>query len=168
MGTRVGGLHNLRMEPVTLTTERLLLRPLEPRDTEAVFAACQDPEIPRFTEIPTAYTELEARSWIESHAALQAAGQALDLAIVEPGSDRMVGAIGLTRLESAVPAAGEIGYWVARDARRRGSPFEAERIGTQMGTEQYGIGSASPGHTARPPVALTTVGPDDVLIRSGP
>jgi 1-acyl-sn-glycerol-3-phosphate acyltransferase len=45
---------------------------------------------------------------------------------------------------------------------------EAERIGQHVGTEQYGICSVTPRHTARPPLALTTVNPDDVPIRSGP
>ena len=40
------------MEPVTLTTERLVLRPFEPADADAVHAACQDPEIPRWTDVP--------------------------------------------------------------------------------------------------------------------
>ena len=31
-----------------------------------------------------------------------------------------------------------------------------------MGTEEHGICSVSPGHTARPPAALTAVTPDDV------
>jgi uncharacterized protein len=37
--------------------------------------------------------------------------------------------------------------------RSSGRPFrfEVERIGTQVGTEQYGFSGVSPGHTARPP-----------------
>jgi hypothetical protein len=46
--------------------------------------------------------------------------------------------------------------------------LEAERIGRHVGTEQHGICSVSPGHTARPPAALTPVSQDDVPVRSGP
>ncbi|MCZ9345888.1 GNAT family N-acetyltransferase, partial [Streptomyces sp. TRM76130] len=37
------------MEPQTLTTDRLLLRTVGPQDTDAVLAACQDPDIQRWT-----------------------------------------------------------------------------------------------------------------------
>lgn len=127
-----------------LGDERVRLRPIGMADVPAIVDACQDPLIPRFTEIPTPYTELEARGWVEGHAALQAAGQALDLAISQAGEQRMVGAIGLTRplpvpegpathretgdaplrssisLSPEAPAAAEIGYWIAREARGRG------------------------------------------------
>ncbi|WP_162252590.1 GNAT family N-acetyltransferase, partial [Streptomyces griseoruber] len=43
------------MEPVTLTTDRLVLRPLGPQDTDAVHAAAQDPDIRRWTTIPSPY-----------------------------------------------------------------------------------------------------------------
>ena len=36
------------MEPVTLTTDRLLLRAVGPQDTDAVYAAVQDPDIARW------------------------------------------------------------------------------------------------------------------------
>ncbi len=41
------------MEPLILTTPRLVLRPFEASDVDAVFAACQDPDIPRWTNVPS-------------------------------------------------------------------------------------------------------------------
>ncbi|WP_151775171.1 GNAT family N-acetyltransferase [Streptomyces abyssomicinicus] len=52
------------MEPVTLTTERLILRPLGPADAGAVFAACQDPEIQYWTTVPSPYLAEHARGFV--------------------------------------------------------------------------------------------------------
>ncbi|MCW7990991.1 acetyltransferase [Streptomyces platensis subsp. clarensis] len=41
------------MKPVTLSTERLVLRPFEPSDAPAVHTACQEPDIPRWTNVPS-------------------------------------------------------------------------------------------------------------------
>ena len=46
---------NRPMEPVTLTTARLLLRTVGPQDTDAVHAAAQDPDIQRWTTVPSPY-----------------------------------------------------------------------------------------------------------------
>ena len=35
-------------------------------DVEAMVAACQDPEIPRFTRVPSPYTRADALEWIGS------------------------------------------------------------------------------------------------------
>ncbi|MFJ6730226.1 GNAT family N-acetyltransferase [Streptomyces sp. NPDC091281] len=43
------------MEPVTLTADRLVLRPFGPHDADAVHAAVQDPDIQRWTTIPSPY-----------------------------------------------------------------------------------------------------------------
>jgi RimJ/RimL family protein N-acetyltransferase len=55
---------NGRMEPITLSTERLVLRVLEERDIDAVHAACQDPEIPRWTPVPSPYRREHAEDFV--------------------------------------------------------------------------------------------------------
>ncbi|MFE0178830.1 GNAT family N-acetyltransferase [Streptomyces sp. NPDC059002] len=52
------------MEPVTLTTERLSLRTFTPADTDETYAACQDPDIQRWTTIPSPYSRADAESFI--------------------------------------------------------------------------------------------------------
>lgn len=47
--------HNRPMDPVTLTTDRLLLRSVGPHDTDTVYEAVQDPDIQRWTTIPSPY-----------------------------------------------------------------------------------------------------------------
>jgi [ribosomal protein S5]-alanine N-acetyltransferase len=109
-----------------LTDGDLLLRPWERRDVPAVTAACQDPEIPRWTVVPHNYTERHARDFIGATAADLAAGRELALAIVDP-DDRVLGALGLSNFDWPDLKA-EIGYWVVADARRRGVGARATRL----------------------------------------
>jgi RimJ/RimL family protein N-acetyltransferase len=102
------------------------LRPWKRGDVEAVTAACQDPEIPRWTVVPKQYTERHARDFIAGTAADQAAGRELALAIVDR-DDRVLGAVGVTNFDWADHRC-EIGYWVAAEARRRGIGARAARL----------------------------------------
>jgi RimJ/RimL family protein N-acetyltransferase len=102
------------------------LRPWDRRDIPAVTAACQDPEIPRWTVVPHNYTERHARDFIGGTAGDLAAGRELALAIVDP-DDRVLGALGLSNFDWA-DLKGEIGYWVVAEARRRGIGARATRL----------------------------------------
>ena len=109
-----------------LTDGDIRLRPWERRDGPAVTAACQDPEIPRWTVVPHNYTERHARDFIGGTAADLAAGRELALAIVDP-DDRVLGALGLSNFDWSDLKA-EIGYWVVAEARRRGIGARATRL----------------------------------------
>ena len=52
------------MEPVTLTTERLVLHVPDDSDIDAITAACQDPEIPRWTTVPSPYTREHGEGYV--------------------------------------------------------------------------------------------------------
>ena len=109
-----------------LTDGDILLRPWERRDAPAVTAACQDPEIPRWTVVPYHYTERHAREFISGTAADLMAGRELALAVVET-DDRLVGAIGLSNFDWP-DLKGEVGYWVVAEARGRGIGTRATRL----------------------------------------
>jgi RimJ/RimL family protein N-acetyltransferase len=47
-----------------LEDDELRLRPPERRDVDAVTVACQDPDISRFTRIPSPYERAHAEGWI--------------------------------------------------------------------------------------------------------
>jgi RimJ/RimL family protein N-acetyltransferase len=88
-------------------------------DIPAVTAACQDPEIARWTAmIPSPYTEDDARQWIESHDEARAAGLACPFAVVDAESGELLGSAGFHQIEWEDSSL-DIGYWIAPWARRR-------------------------------------------------
>lgn len=116
------------MEPITLTTERLVLRTLGPADADAVYQACQDPEIPRWTSVPSPYTRQDAADFTGP---VSAQGWADDIlynfgAFTRDGGT-LVGSVGLVRLGKlgAPDHQAELGYWAVKEQRGRGYTVEA-------------------------------------------
>ena len=115
-----------RRTPVTLTTERLRLRPYVPGDAEALQAACSDPLIARWTNVPTPYPLDVAQHFIDTVAAGGwAAGTDAVLAVVDRADDALLASVGLHFSRGRDEAEGEIGYWCAPGARGRGVVPEA-------------------------------------------
>jgi ribosomal-protein-alanine N-acetyltransferase len=81
-----------------------------------VAAACQDPEILRFTFMKDGLTEAEAVEWIRRGNARWAGGHPL-FAIVDADDDRLLGQ-GLNVNARHISAEGH--YWVTASARLRG------------------------------------------------
>jgi RimJ/RimL family protein N-acetyltransferase len=104
-------------------------------DVPAVAAACQDPEIPRFTRIPSPYGEEDARRFLGEAVREEAVG--VQLAIVDPASDELLGAIGLMPAHEEV--VGEVGYWVVAAARGRGVATRAIRLLARCAFEELGM-----------------------------
>ncbi len=112
------------MEPVTLTTDRLLLRTVGPRDTEAVYAACQDPDVQRWTVIPSPYLPEHARSFTEQFVPDGWANDSMfTFGLFLPAGD-LVGMLGATMISLG---AAEIGFWGARE--HRGNGYVTEAVG---------------------------------------
>jgi RimJ/RimL family protein N-acetyltransferase len=95
---------------VILEDEVVRLRAFEESDAPAIVAACQDPEIPRWTAVPSPYTEADALAWLESD-------EEETFAIVDRTSDELLGSIGVRFFDGGVA---DVGYWVKREARGRG------------------------------------------------
>ncbi|MFJ2567517.1 GNAT family N-acetyltransferase [Streptomyces sp. NPDC087568] len=113
------------MEPVTLTTDRLLLRTLLPRDSDAVYAAAQDPDIQRWlSQLPSPYLPEHARSFTEDMVPVGwANGSMFTFGLFLAGaSGDLVGTLGMT-MRSLGEA--EIGYWATKEHRGNGYVTEA-------------------------------------------
>jgi RimJ/RimL family protein N-acetyltransferase len=101
------------------------LRRLRPEDADTVVAHLQDPEIPRWTRIPSPYGHADFAQWLEIVAEAWATGTGLHLAVTREGEDRVIGAVGVQSLDTPRP---DIGYWIAREARRQGLTARAVRL----------------------------------------
>ncbi|MBU7598667.1 GNAT family N-acetyltransferase [Streptomyces sp. P38-E01] len=114
------------MQPPTLTTERLVLRPLEPRDAEAVHRACQDADILRWTTVPNPYQFKHAEEFVGVISPAGWSGDTLYNFGVFTADGTFVGSmglVGLTRL-GAPECRAELGFWT--DPRQRGHGYTAE------------------------------------------
>jgi RimJ/RimL family protein N-acetyltransferase len=120
-----------------LTDGDIRMRAWERRDVPAITAACQDPEIPRWTVVPHHYTERHARDFVSATSGDRRAGRELALAIVDPG-DAVLGALGMSNFVWSDMKA-EIGYWMAREARRRGVGARATRMLAEWGVTRLGL-----------------------------
>jgi RimJ/RimL family protein N-acetyltransferase len=103
-----------------LADDVVVLRPLRDEDVPALYEACQDPDIQRFTFVPAPYTEAHARAFVAGSAAERETGEGAALAIVDAGDEHHVlGTVGVVRPDWD-NAVAELGYWVAPWARGRG------------------------------------------------
>ncbi|MFG2023090.1 GNAT family N-acetyltransferase [Streptomyces sp. NPDC048825] len=111
------------MDPVTLTSERLLLRPVGPHDTDAVYDACQDPDIQRWIPIPSPYLREHAAGFTEQIVPDGWADSSMfTFGVFLPAAGELVGTVGLTMRSLGV---GEIGFWATKQYRGNGYITEA-------------------------------------------
>jgi RimJ/RimL family protein N-acetyltransferase len=110
--------------PPTLSDGEISVRPARPADIPAIVAACQDPEIPRWTRVPVPYTREDAERFLAIATIEAAAGDGVALAVADADGDRLIGTIGLMEVD-ADRGYGEIGYWIAAAARGRGAATRA-------------------------------------------
>lgn len=112
------------MEPVTLTTERLVLHPPTATDAEAIELACQDQEIARWTTVPSPYRRADAEEYIRLVGEWWADGSQTVWCAYRDGE--LVASIGLHQITPhEAGGEAELGFWVAADARGHGYLTEA-------------------------------------------
>jgi RimJ/RimL family protein N-acetyltransferase len=121
----------------TLSDGEIGVRPLAAGDVPAIVAACQDPEIPRWTRVPSPYLREDAERFLAIAATEAAAGDGLALAVCDAG-DRLIGTIGLMELDRE-RGHGEIGYWVAAAARGRGAARRAVALVRDWAHAELGL-----------------------------
>lgn len=114
---------NLSSQLPTLETDRLILRPFDVSDAQAVTDLLQDKRIHQCTQnIPYPYQLPMAFEWIAAHLIRFLQGTDLVLAIVSK-DDLVMGTIGVQM--DMRHLSGEIGYWLGHDFRRKGYCSEA-------------------------------------------
>jgi RimJ/RimL family protein N-acetyltransferase len=112
------------MEPMEITAGRLHLRPWQPSDAPAVLAACTDPDIQRWTTVPSPYTPEHARHFVEEHGPKGWADDTdYGFAVCDSIRGRLLAAIAVRR--HAARDTWDVGYWVVPAARGTGVASEA-------------------------------------------
>jgi ribosomal-protein-alanine N-acetyltransferase len=114
-----------------LQTERLILRPFEPRDAPTVQAEVSRIEIARMFAVPHPYPDGLALQWIET----TKAGRDFAVELRETGD--LVGAVALELHEESKRA--ELGYWCAIAQWGRGYTTEAVRAVIAYGFRELGL-----------------------------
>jgi RimJ/RimL family protein N-acetyltransferase len=115
------------------------LRPWRDTDIHSLVAACQDPDIALWTRVPSPYGETDARAYLLQRYDAITCGRAAPFAIVEPGDDeRLLGSISLMRMDWP-HARGEVGYWLAREARGAGHATRATKLICAWGFRKLGL-----------------------------
>ncbi len=110
---------------ISLSTERLVLRPLEDDDLSALTEMMNDEQVVAWTAVPQPFTEDSARSWINRYApGERTSGRGLDLAVTEFLTQRLVGIVQLGKTNWHVRST-ELSYIVAPWARGEGYASEA-------------------------------------------
>lgn len=114
-------------DALTLTTERLALRPVRAGDEELLFPYCSDPRLPRHMTWAV-HTSIEVTAEFVGFCVEQrAAGRGVHWGIFEGGDFRgLVGVEGIRREELAVRVdRAELGYWIGMPFHGRGLMTEA-------------------------------------------
>ena len=126
------------MEKVTLETGRLVLSAPTDDDIDAIAAACQDPEIPRWTTVPSPYSRQDAADFVRIVDGWWA-DRAETVWAIRAGGE-LVGMIGLHDITPHHTGdAAEIGFWVTAGGRGKGYVVEAARAVIDWGFHELGL-----------------------------
>ncbi len=126
------------LAPTTLENETVRLRALSETDVPRIVEACTDERTQHWLgQLPSPYTEADAREWLELNTDGEATGKKVTWAIADPVTDLLLGVINIFDISSADA---EIGYWAHPDARGRGVMRAAMRLATRHAFNAIGVG----------------------------
>jgi RimJ/RimL family protein N-acetyltransferase len=139
--------------PTTLTTQRLVLRPLTLDDAPAVTRLAGRREIADTTlSIPHPLSEPQAREWIAKHGHPENAGKEIVFGITMKEQDQLIGAVGLRDIDPAHLQV-ELGFWVAVEHWGQGYATEAVQALLRFAFEHLGLNRVHAHHMVRNPAS---------------
>ncbi|NBE50917.1 GNAT family N-acetyltransferase [Streptomyces boluensis] len=122
---------NSMFPDISISTERLVLRPFEEADVMALVEMMNDEHVISWTTAPQPYAEADARAWVTRLApAERTSGRGIVFAVTEFLTQRLVGIVHLRHTDWRVRAT-EIMYVIAPWARGEGYASEAALAVTQ-------------------------------------
>ncbi len=125
----------------TLRHGLITLRPVRYSDIEAIYEACQDPLIPRFTTVASPYTLTHAQYFVQEQEPARFASKSELLFVITEGHEAEEKFCGLISFHSVSLSnhAAEIGYWIAAPARGKGIGTTAAKLITEYGFQTMGF-----------------------------
>jgi RimJ/RimL family protein N-acetyltransferase len=133
----LGGATMPPIDPPQLEDGVVVVRPLEAGDIEAVVEACQDPEIPRWTVVPSPYERRDAEQWVRTTRQWFEEGTGAHMAVADAATGALAGACGVS--VEWPDLAGEVGYWVAAPHRGKGIATRATRLVCRWAFDELGL-----------------------------
>jgi len=124
-----------------IETARLLLRPLEPSDAEALYAYQSRPDVCRYIPYEPRTREVIAERLADpdkSRSTLEQAGQVMDVAVVRKDTGELVGDAVLI-WHSAEHRGGEVGYVINPDHAGQGYASEAAAALLRLAFDGLGL-----------------------------
>ena len=114
------------------------LRPWQGDDTTFVFEACQDPDVARWTTVPSPYRAADAAAFVSAHAGPQPEASSAWFALTRTDTGELLGSMSYNTFDSA-SGTGEIGYWLAWEARGAGVASTCLDGLARWGFDQLGL-----------------------------
>lgn len=105
---------------------RIGMRCWQEADVECIRLASTDPEIPKGTTVPPAFTTAEGLTFIHRQWARVQNGEGVTQAVVETHSDRAIGLMWVALRPQ--PHVGGLGYWIVPPERGQGVATAAVRL----------------------------------------
>lgn len=128
----------IRVPEYGLNDGRVRLRRWRVSDIPALVEAARDPEVPRWTVVPSPYSDGEARAFVAGQNERMSRGEAAPFAVVGAEDGGFLGSIEITLLDRR-SGRGEIGYWVAAAARRQGVALRALGVISEWALGELGL-----------------------------
>lgn len=116
----------------------LVLRPWRDADVALLTELCQDPDIQRWTMVPSPYARRDALEFVARSQASWRDGRAANFAVCDAATDAVLGSTAL-RPSLDHPHQAEIGYWCGATARGRGVTTAAGRTLCAWAFTQLGL-----------------------------
>ncbi|RKR73177.1 GNAT family N-acetyltransferase [Frondihabitans australicus] len=111
------------VKPFVLASDRLRLEVPRTADIGAIYDACQDDTLQRFTTVPVPYTFQDAQFFVSQVVERGwTTGREYTWGLREPGSSLLVGMVSIRLMHH------DVGFWAAPEARGRGLMTEAVRL----------------------------------------